>query len=96
MIRFAIYKAWTCSSYVLGKRTPLKKLKKFTKKSPNISKPTRKRKATEEVEIDLENEFEEAEPPIDIETGNLQLHGVTCKGLKEFNIGQILIRFFVL
>ena len=82
MIWFSIYKSLTCSCYLLCKRTPLKRLKKFTKKGSNVPRPTRKRKATEDLDIDLENEFEEADPPIDIETGNLSVFGLTWKGAK--------------
>ena len=59
--------------YVLcfDKGTPLKRLKKFTTKSTNIPKLSRKRKAPGDLDIDLEDEFEEADDPIDIDTGNL-------------------------
>ena len=51
--------------YVLGKRTPLKGLRKFSTKSPiDIPKPTRKRKAPGDLDIDLKDEFEEADPPL--------------------------------
>ena len=64
LIRFAIYKTCTCMYYVLGKRTPLKSLRMFSTKSPiDIPKPTRKRKAPGDLDIDLEDEFEEADPP---------------------------------
>ena len=72
MIQFAIYKTCTCMSYVLDKRTPLKRLKKFTTKSTiDVPKPSRKRRAPGDLDIDLEDEFEEADDPIVIDTGNL-------------------------
>ena len=71
LIQFAVYKTCTCKYFVLGERTPLKSLRKFSTKSPiDIPKPERKRKAPGDLDIDLEDEFEEADPPIDIDTGN--------------------------
>ena len=58
-------------SYVLDKRTSLWILKKFSTKSTSIPKPSRKRQAPGDLDIDLEDEFEEAADPIDIDTGSL-------------------------
>ena len=78
---------------MLGKRTPLKRLKRFTKKASDVPRPTRKRKAHEDLDIDLENEFENGEQPLDIEAGNLPVFGLRWK---ELNVCQILIWNFYL
>ena len=67
---------------MLGKRTPLKRLKRFTKKASDVPRPTRKRKAHEDLDIDLENEFENAEPPIDLKAGKLASFWVKMEGVK--------------